>query len=70
MPFFVVLKNVYFSLEVEIFYEQSDTWHDFDQSFMVNIVVLAKSFYCVLVFKMKPSEKKNHWNKRCDGISA
>ena len=37
------------SLAAEILFKQSDTWCDFVRDFMVSIVVLANSFYCVLI---------------------
>ena len=36
-------------LAVEIFFKQSDTWCDFVRNSTVSIVVLANSFYCVLI---------------------
>ena len=36
-------------LAVEILFKQSDTWYDFVRNFMVSIVVLANSFYCVVI---------------------
>ena len=39
------------SLAAEILFKQSDTWCDFVRNFMVSIVVLVNSFYCVLIRK-------------------
>ena len=36
-------------LAAEILFKPSDTWCDFVRNFMVNIMVLANSFYCVLI---------------------
>ena len=36
-------------LAAEILFKPSDTWCDFVRNFMVSIVVLANSFYCVLI---------------------
>ena len=36
-------------LAAEILFKQSDTWCDFVRNFTVSIVVLADSFYCILI---------------------
>ena len=36
-------------LAAEILFKLSDTWCDFVRNFMVSIMVLANSFYCVLI---------------------
>ena len=36
-------------LAAEILFKPSDTWCDFVKNFMVSIMVLANSFYCVLI---------------------
>ena len=36
-------------LAAEILFKQSNIWCDFVRNFMVSIVVLADSFYCVLI---------------------
>ena len=36
-------------LAAEFLFKQSNTWCDFVRNVMVNIVMLANSFYCVLI---------------------
>ena len=47
----MIMKELLFrgSLTVEFLFKQNDTWCDFVRNFMVSIVVLANSSYCVLI---------------------
>jgi len=43
------MKELFFlgGLAAELFFEQSDACDNFVRNFMVSVVVLANSFYCV-----------------------
>ena len=41
----------------EVFFEQSNAWYKFVRNFMVSIVVLANSFYCVQTRRYKGLSK-------------